>query len=110
MPRSIEMSEEYMGWANYETWAVSLVINNNEPYYHAVVDWTKDLAASGVNGADLKRRLANALRGVVEDEFYGAMEDIASPIAEQLCHKVNVNCIDYDRIAETFLDEALGGC
>lgn len=108
--RSIEMSEEYMGWANYETWAVSLVINNDESGYHAVMDWAKDLAATGTSRADIKERLVNALRGIVEEDFYGALAAIKSPVAEQLCRKVNINCIDYDRIAETFLDEDIGAC
>lgn len=32
----------YEGWANYDTWNVSLWINNEYPYYQAAVEFMKN--------------------------------------------------------------------
>ena len=39
--------ETFNGWANYETWNVSLYINNEEPIYRRAVEYVKQAKRFG---------------------------------------------------------------
>lgn len=39
--KGIEMTDNYNGWKNQQTWNVALWINNDEPLYRAAVNYMK---------------------------------------------------------------------
>lgn len=98
------MSEECMGYANYETWAVSLILNNIQGYYRTVSEWAEECSDSSKSISEAVSKLAKAIADLIHDEYYGAMKGM-SPIAAQLFRKVEIGCIDYVSIAEEFIPE-----
>ena len=70
--------DTYNGWTNYETWAVALWIDNDEPSYRhwrAVADEMRENGPQPIAGTSLTReprhiladRLANALENEMPD-------------------------------------------
>ena len=86
----------YQGWTNYETWAVSLWLGNEEPLYRE----TRDMARQ-VRG--VKYDLATALQALVIDcaPYLGA-----TMYADLLTHAIHQ--ANYDEIAERLLEEVEG--
>ncbi len=55
------VTTEYNGWSNYETWLVSLWLNNEECYYHELQDILRDY-----EGQERIEELEQACRFIVE--------------------------------------------
>ena len=94
-------AEQYNGWTNYETWAVSLWIDNEEPSYgywraeaaryrEDVEDWTE--AISG---------LAEQLKEEISDNAPTAEPSVYSDLLNAALSEVN-----WAEIAENLLGDA----
>ena len=63
------MCEKYNGWANYETWAVALWIDNDQSSYNYWRDVSKvALQGSGGDKREAKLKIAEELRDFIMDE------------------------------------------
>lgn len=89
--------EEYNGYPNYETWVMSLWIDNNESDY----DYARELARD-VRGSGYERvKLGDALKGW-QEESMPLVED-ANVFADLLLH--SFGRVDWVHIAGNLLDE-----
>src|SRR3954447_22707483 len=89
-------ARKYNGWANYETWAVKLWLDNEEPSYRywteAARDWHgREDAARGLAG-QLKEELSES-NPLDEPSLYSDL--LWAALGE----------VDWHEIAESYLDE-----
>lgn len=57
----------YNGWKNYETWCVSLWLDNDQGLYETVREQLADLDENNDDNDEIRRELADWLKGFVED-------------------------------------------
>lgn len=95
----------YNGWTNFDTWAVALVIDNEDYYQDIIRGWVEEYASEGMGKWKAKEELAEALKDMVESEHAEALNEISSPIINQMVYAMNLGNIDYEDIAENFLSD-----
>ncbi len=99
---------EYQGWSNYETWAVALWIDNDRAIYeqaHSQFDeLVSSLEATDVwsKEENIQFTFAEYLKGLVEDN--NPLSDSSSMYTDLL--NAAISEVDYDEIAQNYLDEA----
>lgn len=105
------MCNQYQGYSNYPTWAVSLWLNNDANNYSHWVDRAQDLAnESGKEDAvsDLASELENEVtefapevEGMYSDIFTWAMDQVDwQEIAESMLEDIEVESDDEELEAE----------
>lgn len=94
----------YNGWANWDTWAVNLVISDDQSYCDMIAGWIEGYASAGMPLSDAKDALADEIKDLVEEEYSIALDEISSPIIHELVCAMDLDNIDYDEIADGFLD------
>ena len=55
-------TQQYNGWANRDTWLVSLWLNNDEGYYRTVYDYTKQLVGQGLPREEIRKAVQKRIR------------------------------------------------
>ena len=88
----------YQGWTNYETWAVSLWLDNDEGLYHEARE-----LAHRVRGKHKLYDLANALERLVEDNA----PDLGATLYGDLLNHAMAR-VNWREIAEHLLEGAGG--
>jgi hypothetical protein len=86
------MNNEYNGWVNYETWNISLWLNNEEGYYHDL----QTLTSSAWSTQKLAEYIENYVREVFELNG-GSFGDLES--------EKELNRVDWEEIARAEMDE-----
>ncbi len=94
----------YNGWSNYDTWAVALVINNEGGYVDIIRGWVEEYASEGMDKWEAKEELAEAIKDMVDSEYAEALNEISSPIINQMVYAMDMDDIDYEEIADGFLE------
>lgn len=76
----------YNGWTNYETWDITLHIDNDRSSYQY---WHEEVVAECMEDAEdelhLKRAVADALEAYLEDLWYESSDNIPM-ILQDICH------------------------
>jgi hypothetical protein len=85
------ITQNYNGWTNYETWLVSLWLDNEEGSYNAV----RDMARENDNARDL----ADALKSMHEE----AMPETTGVFADLL--NAAMSEVNWREIAEHYLGD-----
>lgn len=85
--------EKYEGWANYETWCVSLWLTNDEGLYNNVRELVRD--AKNTN------RAAEAIKEFVEE--LNPLADQATVFADLM--NAALSAVDWSEIVEDFSAE-----
>ena len=85
----------YQGWTNYETWAVSLWLDNEEPLYRE----TRAMARK-VHGRYRQYDLATSLKALVVHCAPGLGATLFADLLTHAIHQAN-----YDEIAKSLLEE-----
>lgn len=96
------MSDEqgYNGWTNYETWAVALWLDNEEPAYHQACELVEREDPDG----EVSHRSADALKSWLEDE----MPDLGATVWADLL-RAAFSEVDWLEIAEHHVESGKGG-
>ena len=55
-------SEGYEGWANRDTWLVSMWLNNDYDYYHSVLGYTRELVREGLPKDEIRKLVQKRIR------------------------------------------------
>ena len=107
MPRETN-PDEYQGWTNYETWAVALWLDNDEPIYRYWREVADEIREEGplsiiLDGAVIGHReprfvLADRLRHSIED----GTPDLGASVWSDLLSRA-VGRVDWVEIAEYML-------
>jgi len=108
-----EKKEGYQGWANYETWAVALWIDNEESTHRKRGNMVKaamtlapkhENVDNGIWTVEQTERytLADAVKGWVSDSM---MPNLGASLAADLLGAA-LSEVDWDEIAETWLSHA----
>jgi hypothetical protein len=95
------MCKEYNGYSNYQTWDVSLWLDNEEYSYHHI----RDLAEYEMENRDTGDLPILSLADKIQDyaEEFNPLADEASMFSDLLGHAL-AN-VDYYEIAENILEE-----
>jgi hypothetical protein len=96
----------YNGWANYETWAVKLWIDNDEGSQEYWLDAARD-ARSTVNRSQVLTDAENArytLADRLKDEFEDANPVQGSSLWADLMNAA-LGSVDWSEIAQSLLDD-----
>ena len=92
----------YQGYANYESWAISLWLNNEEGSYGFWTEQATDLLEQHDGDQDeAKDALADQLKESIQDntpDVQGLYRDLLTTALER---------VDWYEVAETFMEEAL---
>ena len=91
-----EGSRKYNGWSNYETWAVKLWLDNEEPSYRFGVETARDWHGLDDAACGLARRL--------EEEVADAMPLEEASVYSDLL-RAALGEVDWFEIAESYLEE-----
>lgn len=103
----MSQNKQYNGWANYETWAVKLWIDNEEPSYrHALslaTEHYSDASADKTFSRSERARfgLADALKEMLEDG--NPLTGEASVYSDLLSAALSE--VNWDEIAEAYIEE-----
>jgi uncharacterized protein YaeQ len=109
---SMSESKGYNGWKNYETWAVALWIDNEQPTQEQARQWASecreagaehDNVASGVWTPEEATRftLAETLKAWVEEEM---IPDLGASLAADLLGAA-LSEVDWHEVADHYLSE-----
>ncbi len=93
----MKVEEGYNGWANYETWAMALWIDNDEGTYLA----SREIARDAAKGPHPTLKASEALSAWM----YEAMPNIRASVWSDLL-SASWARVDWYEIAENFLEEA----
>lgn len=108
--------EEYNGWSNRETWAISLHLGNNEGDYNYMRSQARDFVESNAEEedsrscaiGDMAEFIKNWTTDVFESVLYPDDNNLASQEARMLVSDVGSNWrADWYEIAEHWIDEAI---
>ena len=91
---STETSDSYNGWANYETWAVKLWLDNDEGFHGIVQVWINDYSSS-------KGKVADFLKDLVEET--NPLAGSATMFTDLLGHAIGR--VDWFEIAASVLED-----
>lgn len=86
----------YQGWTNYETWAIALWMDNEEPLYAL----TRELARSAAKKEHGQYELADTLKNLVENISPNLGTSMFSDLLTHAIDQAN-----YDEIAASLLEE-----
>ena len=98
-------SDGYNGWRNWATWVVALHLDNDGGYYNMVMDWVNDYAESGMSREEARDALAESIENMVDEEFGEAYDSILSPMIREFIDSPSSMNIDYEEIADGFLQD-----
>jgi len=92
----------YQGYANYESWAISLWLNNDEGAYRFWTEQATDLLEQYEGDQDQARDiLSDQIKDSIEDnipEVYGMYRDLLTTALDR---------VDWYEVADSFMEEAL---
>ena len=89
----------YQGWTNYETWAVSLWLSNDESSYHYWRERTQDIIPD--DGS--KETVVGILAGYLKEEHETFMPEVEGVWSDLLTHAVQQ--VDWHEIAKGWVDD-----
>lgn len=96
----------YNGWSNYETWAVSLWIRNEEGTSLDAIESAKERGDDSPVSLTIKesatRRLAEVLKDWVSEEL---VPDLGATLAAELL-RAALSKVDWYEIASHYVEEA----
>ena len=92
-------AEGYNGWSNYETWAVALWIDNEEPSYRY---WREAAAWAKQRGS--KQTAVIALANRLKDELSEQAPDLGASMWADLLNAA-LGEVDWDEIAQNMIEE-----
>ena len=95
----------YNGWANYETWLVSLQIDNDEGSYV----WSRDLARECIMDEDEVSSQVYNLANLLRDELSEAMPDLGATLWADLLTSA-FGEVDWHEIGENYLTDVREDC
>jgi hypothetical protein len=99
----------YNGWANYETWSVALIANNDEGTYNQRIELVQEwITAAGELGEDVKvYEVADAIKDWVESwpEIEAVNESDGGYLVKQLLDAA-LGEVDWFEIAEHWIEDA----
>jgi hypothetical protein len=100
------MSESYEGWANKETWALNLVLSNDESLYEMTKERVRDALEGCTPGNYHLPRIAGEAVEQLFDELTDLAEGLLSPvqIIELLREVGSVWRIDWREIGAAWLE------
>ncbi len=97
----------YQGWKNYETWAVKLWMDNEEPsqrYWEEVTDETLANPPIGNEFISAERKLVHELADQLKEEHEEAMPDTGDVFSDLLGAAMTE--VDWYEIAESLITDA----
>lgn len=103
----MSQDKRYNGWANYETWAVKLWIDNEEPSYrHALSLATEHYSdASADKTFSRAERARFALAEALKEEFEDGNPLAGETNAYSDLLSAALSEVDWDEIAEAYIEE-----
>lgn len=97
----------YEGWSNYETWAVKLWMDNEEPSYRHYQEVTRDALDNPPIGNEFisaERKLVHELADAIKAEHEEAMPELEGFVSDLL--NAAFSEIDWTEIAESLIRDA----
>ncbi len=91
----------YNGYANYETWAVALWIDNDQGLYSTRLE----LVQEAVNDEEEPYQIGQRLKDWVNDSDNGIIPDLGATLASDLLSAA-LSEVDWTELAEHWMDEA----
>lgn len=98
---------KYQGYANYETWLITLWIDNEEDSYSQWRNRALDIAKEKTNGKPLRGRLKRGVIAELADELKTEFTD-GQPVLEGFWSDLLSSAlgeVDWYEVAETRFDE-----
>jgi hypothetical protein len=102
MERGAIMNEGYNGWTNYETWCVSLWMDNDEGMYNEVRDSVASVGESPRATFEVAQILADYVADLAEATCPGVIEG-ASFVADMFGHALAH--VNWEEIASGLIEE-----
>ena len=97
------MCEKYNGWANYETWAVALWINNEQGSQEMVLDWAQENETGDL--ADLLKDM-HTDGNPLECEESATRQVVATPSVYNDLLTAALSSVDWYELAKSFKADA----
>jgi hypothetical protein len=101
----------YQGWANRETWALALWLNNDQGLYEAALDTAEDALMGAVErheASDEARVIGDALKLWVTDDLFGDESPLTGELRMMRDEVGSLWRIDWDEIGAAFIPSEHG--